>query len=87
MRTDGYALKPLKPARQERSVSMELMPDDAIRLTETTPDGDENWVHVPVESVGPLAFALLNEKMRGRLDAVDALKRLLAEHGIAHRWS
>jgi hypothetical protein len=80
-------IKPLKPARQDRSVSMELMPDDAIRLTETTPDGGQNWVHVPVESVGPLAFVLLNEKMRGRLDAVDALKRFLSENGIPHDGS
>jgi hypothetical protein len=66
---------------------MELMPDDAIRLTEVTSDGAENWVHVPVESVAPLAFALLNERMRGRLDAVERLKRLLADNGIAHRGS
>ena len=80
-------MRTLRPARKERSVSMELMPDDAIRLNETTPDGRENWIHVPVDSVGPLAFALLNEKMRGRLDAVDALRRFLAEHGITHRGS
>jgi hypothetical protein len=80
-------MKPLKPARQDRSVSMELMPDDAIRLTETIPDGGRNWVHVPIDSVGPLAFVLLNEKMRGRLDAVDALKRFLAENGIPHEGS
>lgn len=77
-------MKPLKPARQDRSVSMELMPDDAIRLVETTADGGQNWVNVPVDSVAPLAFVLLNDKMRGRLDAVDVLRRFLSEHGIPH---
>jgi len=66
---------------------MELTPDDAIELTEVTAHGNENWLHIPVESVSPLAFALLNEMMRGRLDAVDALRRLLGEYGIAHRGS
>jgi hypothetical protein len=80
-------MKPLKPARQDRSVSMELMPDDAIRLTETTTDGGKNWVHVPIDSVAPLAFVLLNEKMRGRLDAVDALRIFLSQNGIPHDGS
>jgi|tagenome__1003787_1003787.scaffolds.fasta_scaffold19007362_2 hypothetical protein len=77
-------MKPLKPARRDRSVSMELTPDDAIRLVETTSEGGQNWINVPVDSVAPLAFVLLNDKMRGRLDAVDALKRFLSEHGIPH---
>lgn len=77
-------MKQLKPARRERSVSMELMPDDTIRMSETTADGSRNWVHVPAESVGPLAFVLLNEQMRGRLDAVAALKQIMSDNGLKH---
>ena len=77
-------MRNVRSMRQERSVSMELMPDDSIRLSEITAEGSENALSVPIESVGPLAFALLNEKMYGRLDAVEILKRFLAEHGISH---
>ena len=80
-------MKPLKPARRERSVSMTLTPEDAIELTEVTAQGDENRLHIPVESVSALAFALLHEMMRGRLDAVDALRSLLGQYGIAFSGS
>ena len=80
-------MKSLKPARRERSVSMALTPDDAIELTEVTAQGHENRLHIPVESVSPLAFALVHEMMRGRLDAVDALRNLLGQYGIAYGGS
>ena len=44
----------------------------------------EFWVNVPAEALPALAFALLEEKYRGRSGAVDEFKRFCIEHGITH---
>ena len=91
----------LEIARQEgtefRSVRLQLQADGGVRLhaydkgaTATLTFGRDEyefWVTVPPEQVGRLAFALLQEKFGGRVQAVTEFRDFCKRHEIVNEFS
>jgi len=79
-----------------RSIILDLRPDGSLSVSghDRGPyvekwwgDADyEFWVDIPAEAVARLAFALLEEKYRDRLDAVDDLRDFLRAKRIPHEF-
>jgi hypothetical protein len=87
-------LLPRSEGTRYRQLTLELDASGAIALTwhetgaapEAAWGGDDNEVTLRVRSdaVARLAFAMIEEQLRGRTDGLDQLRALCTRHGIEH---
>lgn len=81
---------------ESRKVTLMLQRDGSIQIgtidvgpmaLRTWGDDDyEFWVNVPPDAVGALAFELLREILKGKLDATDWLTKFCNTNGISQEW-